>query len=402
MNKLLVVPFALMTIMSAETSANWEIIGLGTLGGNSSDAHDINDFGQIVGQSDIFGNSATHPFMTDANGQNMIDIGTLGGLNAVANSINNSGYVAGASQTSGNIVTHGFTYNSTAGAINDLGEFSSIPTGSGAMSINDSGQVVGGSYTSNGLYTSFVYNPDDQVMTNLGGFGGHFSLATDINNKGQVSGYSSFDKSGGFHAYIANAASLEMNYIGTAGDYRYSFANAINDNGQVIGLSYSYSLNSDSIYYRSFITDENGENIRDLGTLGGLDSNPTDINNLGYVVGTSMIDGSAGTSHAFLYANGGMIDINILDSVISAGWKEILPRAINNNNQIVGIGRLDGDDHYQAFLLSFDLNDIQNTNPVYIPPIPNDISLVPEPSTYAMLIAGVGIIGACTRKINAI
>ena len=76
----------------------YEVIDLGTLGGDSSWASSINDIGQIVGRSD---NSEynCHATLFDATGMgNNIDLGTLGGLfnsYSAATSINNVGQIVG-------------------------------------------------------------------------------------------------------------------------------------------------------------------------------------------------------------------------------------------------------------------------------------------------------------------
>ena len=79
--------------------ANWSINGLGTLGGVTSYARGINDSGQVVGSSNIIGDSAAHAFITGSNGIGMTDLGTLGGTFSFANDINDFGQVVGWTST---------------------------------------------------------------------------------------------------------------------------------------------------------------------------------------------------------------------------------------------------------------------------------------------------------------
>ncbi|NBQ67566.1 MAG: PEP-CTERM sorting domain-containing protein [Nitrosomonadaceae bacterium] len=76
-----------------------------------------------------------------------------------------------------------------------------------------------------------------------------------------------------------------------------------------------------------------------------------------------------------------MIDLSLLSSVVDAGWTDISVSANNDHGQIVGSGKLHG--NTQAFLLS---------------PFP-----VPEPSSYVMLLAGLGLLVfmSCRKKESA-
>jgi len=116
-----------------------EMIDLGTLGGKTSTASDINDHGYIVGRSD--GPRGTGAFIYD--GKAMQDLGALAADSSEAYSINNRGEVVGRSAvpSSGH---HAFLFR--AGRMLDLNKL--IPTGTGwvlteALDINNGGQIVG-------------------------------------------------------------------------------------------------------------------------------------------------------------------------------------------------------------------------------------------------------------------
>jgi len=67
----------------------------------------------------------------------------------------------------------------------------------------------------------------------------------------------------------------------------------------------------------------------DIGTLGGEEASAMDINDLGQMTGWAML--ADGTSHAFLYSNGSMVDVTP-----SFATMKSMGRGINNNAEIVG------------------------------------------------------------------
>jgi probable HAF family extracellular repeat protein len=71
---------------------NGVMVGIGSLGGNTSNAFSINDLGQIVGETAL-SDGEFHAFIYDPNG-GMRDLGTSG-MQSAAHSINNAGVVVG-------------------------------------------------------------------------------------------------------------------------------------------------------------------------------------------------------------------------------------------------------------------------------------------------------------------
>jgi len=217
---------------------------------------------------------------------------------------------------------------------------------------------VGWSTTNTGEHAT-IWN--GTTPTDLGTLGGSFSYAAGINDSGQVVGQM------GGHATIWNGTTPTD--LGTLGGLT-SYAVAINDVGQVVGGSATFNGAGHATIW-------NGTTPTDLGTLpGGHDSVAYAINNLGQVVGSSY---TSGGQHATLWDHGTKIDLNtFLDNATrSAGWVLSIAHGINDSGWIVGdTGNTLHGGEAHAFLL-----------------IP-----VPEPETYAMFLAGLGLMGFMARR----
>jgi probable HAF family extracellular repeat protein len=163
---------------------------LGTLGGPDSFALTVNAIGQAAGFS--FTNSipspntsvpTIDPFFWD--GHKMIDIGTLGGTVGFATTLNNKGQVIGFSDLQGDTSNHAFLW--AGGSLIDLGTLGGENSGAGW--INDSGQVVGTSDLADGTHHAFVWQ--NRKMIDLGTIGDDpCSNGGHINARGQVIGIS--------------------------------------------------------------------------------------------------------------------------------------------------------------------------------------------------------------------
>jgi probable HAF family extracellular repeat protein len=186
------------------------------------------------------------------------------------------------------------------------------------------------------------------TVTPLGGN----TWAYGINNSGQIAGTmnSSYGALYG-QAFVSNAGAGTPTSLGTLGGL-YSSAYHINASGQIAGSSYL----SDGITVHPVLYSYSGGNWTptDLGS-GGLTrefSEAWGINNAGTVVGyigTSDTLGNVTYGYAFQKTGGGALQNlnNLLPG--GSGWTLDAALAINNKNQIVGEGTLNGASH--AFLL---------------------------------------------------
>lgn len=127
---------------------------------------------------------------------------------------------------------------------------------------------------------------------------------------------------------------VEMSTLG--GDN--SIPQALNNVGQVIG--YSYTAGNEQQH--AFVWDS-ANRMQDLGTLGGSYSNARGINDAGQVIGSSGI--ASDRPHAFVWAvTGGMRDLGTLGGGTSNA------HAINRGGQVIGTSYLAGDRQQHAFV----------------------------------------------------
>jgi probable HAF family extracellular repeat protein len=337
---------------------------LGNLGGNTW-AYGVNNAGQVVGwSSPPSGTGGRHAFMTGPDGIGMREFAAFDGAFSTAYDINDTGQVVGITDFRSNA---GMRYAFITGPNGEGVTPFLIANHGRANAVNSEGQVVGTFEGSNEYQHAFI--AIDTRVTDLGGLNPNFpySQGFGINNTGQAVGQSA-TTSGEWHAFLTGPDGVGMRDLGALAGGA-SIAYDINNAAEVAGYSYT----SDK-FQHAFITGPAGQGMRDLGTLGGDKfSYANGINDAGLVVGRSYSEPATcgqpcggveqySASHAFITGphGAGMTDLNSLVD-LPAGVRLIEATDINNAGQVIAVA-------------------------------------IPEPESYLMLLAGLGIVGLVTRR----
>lgn len=209
---------------------------MGTLGGTDATSAFVNDHGQIAGMS--YTNSTINPatgfptqdpFLWDDD--KLLDLGTLGGTYGFPNGINNRGEVVGQSNLVGDSNYHPFLWK--RGVLMDLGTFGGDK--GFASSVNDIGEVVGrAELPGNQIHHAFLWKHGTMIDLGIPPGGGPCSTAYSINSKGQVAGDSGICNVGGppflwEHGVIYNLNDLVL----PGSDLTLVDVDTINDRGEI-------------------------------------------------------------------------------------------------------------------------------------------------------------------------
>ena len=280
-------------------------------------------------------------------------LGTLGGLEGVAWAINNYGDVvgeAGASDgrrhatlwTNGQAIDIGPPNRSSWGvAISNSGQalvadnyhvwlwdedsgLNQIEELLSAYAINNSGQIVG--ISSTGLGSVLWQNGTIVDLWEEIGIG-----AQDINNLGQLAGSIPF---GSLSSHAAFWDGNQVIDLGTLGGL-YGYATRVNDLGQVIGLS-ERPPGGDRIFY-GFFWDQG--QMLDLSNLAGFKVRGVHLNNCGEV----LLPRTGGSDEGF-YVYHKQRGLRPVRGVFGpeAGWWYLYARGMNDAGEIVGSGSMTG------------------------------------------------------------
>jgi probable HAF family extracellular repeat protein len=347
--------------------ARYRVINLGNpLGGKSSAGIAMSNLGWSMGVANLPGDATQHAelWMRGLH----LDLGTLGGPNSAVIFANHSstGQIVGISETAdmdplpetwscAGAFFPTTTHHICLGFVWQNGLMTALPTLGGnngvAASANNLGQVVGWAETAVNdptcvlpqvqQFEAVIWGPGKDQIERLSPLGNDpDSAATAINDSGQVVGISGICQNA-VGAYSATHAVLwqegQPMDLGNIGGHGWNTPAFINNHGQIVGFANASGdvVNGQlTIKFHAFLwTQERG--MRDLGTLpGDALSEALGVNESGQVVGVSY---GAGFSHprGFLWQNGVMTDLNTL---VPAGSTLTLQVAgdINDRGEITG------------------------------------------------------------------
>jgi len=361
----------------ANPPAHYRVTLLPSLGGTNSRGSGINNGQWVSGYSTLAGDQARHAVLWLYG--TPLDLGTLGGPNSSVNwpVKNNVGLVAGISQTatpdplgerwscsaffSGPNPT-GFTCLAFAWK---WGVMRALPTLGGnnafATGANNREEIVG--WAENSVhdptcvapqvlqFRAVVWGPGRRQIRELALLPGDTSsAATAINDQGQVVGISGIcDQAVGRHT-AKHAVLWERNGrvidLGDLGGSTFNTPMAINARGDVVGFAGEPGDDEGNILHAFLWTRRGG--IKALGALpGDVFSEALGINAQGQVVGTSC--DAAGACRAFLWQNDVMTDLNALIGADAPG-KVTTAQDINDLGEITGRALAAGTGTRTAFL----------------------------------------------------
>lgn len=296
-------------------SVTYDVQELPSLGGLLSAGVGINDRGWVTGTSDLPGDAVTHAALW-RDGQ-LTNLGTLGGENsAVAFPSHNDRFVIGFAETA---------------EVNPDGEdWSCNAFFVGPPTRHD---CVG-----------FVWQ--DGRLSALPTLGGHNGFAAGSNRVGQIVGWAENGKADPsctgtqvrqFRAVVWAAGTHRPRQLAPLPGDSTSAAVAINDRGQVVGISGECGTAVGGVSARHAVLWDRQGRPQDLGNLGGAQWNtPVAINERGVVAGFANVPGGSTPAslfpHAFVWtARTGMRDLGTLPGDrLSEGL------GMNDRNQIVG------------------------------------------------------------------
>jgi probable HAF family extracellular repeat protein len=349
---------------SSSQPPKYYVFNLGAPLGGVPEPVGINDLGWISGGANLTNNSVVNAELWVGV---PIDLGTLGGPNSNISWPNHStkGEVAGIAETAEANPYHEswsctafFFPNAPTGDVClgfawRAGVMTPLPAFAGgydsyAAGVNNRGQVVG--WAENGVldstcnnappvnqylqFEAVIWGPGLTEMTQLPPYPGDpDSAATAINDLGQVVGISGICENAVGDQSATHAVLWENGRVinlGNLGAQVWNTPVSLNNHGQVIGFANNTSGNPQGFLWTK------AKGMQALPYIGDDNQGVAyDINELGRIVGISNGGTEPYSARAFLYENGKMNDLNEL-AVGDTSLYLLLAQGINDAGEIVG------------------------------------------------------------------
>lgn len=368
---------ALVAICSAAwaETGTFRVLDLGTLGGDSSSAADIDELGRVVGTADTaevdeYGLPLRHAFLwlpvgIDGMPPGINDLGTLGGDESQGYGIGPGLRVTGSAETPepGAYSDISLAFLWQDGVLSGLGTGGGFPFSAGSA-VNGRGEVGGAVTSALGCIPMLWLPVPDHglpaglsILQPLTDF--IEGAINDLNSQSQAVGMATnaCDAIGGEHAFLwlpepaYGLAAGGHDLTPDLGPYDGGRGWAINEAGQVVGtIEVATSGRTDGFLWQQGLRTV----LPALAETGA--TRPVDINDRGQIVGES-------GGRAALWQDLNVIDLNDLLPPDS-GWTLRRASGINDRGQIVGDGTHNGQS--RAFLLSPDglIAEVPTLDPV--------------------------------------
>ncbi len=282
-----------------------------------------------------------------------------------------------------------------------------IPGSTRAGGINNSGQIVG-SFVAGATTHGFLDTGGSFTTIDMPGASGAGTVASGINDAGQIVG--DFQDGTTTHGFLKVGGSFTPIDVPAPlpppGTVRFTVARGINDAGQIVG---NFGFGTNAADSHGFL--DTGGSFTQLDVPGGFGTAARGINEAGQIVGDFQ---DSTTMHGFLEVGGSFTTIDV------PGARSTSAQGINDAGQIVGYFIDSTGDH--GFLDasgSFTIIDVPGTSFTTAEGINNagqivgtsessfavahgflatPVSMVPEPSSLALLSVGVIVLWTIRRR----
>lgn len=271
----------------------------------------------------------------------IIDLGTLGGTTSRAADLNEARDVVGSSTLTPTAKFQGFLWRD--GDMRQLSVTAELPTF--AHALNEAGQVVGAAVTGPDeavdqrpvLWQNETFLPLELDNTLMGS-------AQAINDAGLIAGHTLGAAANDLLIWQEDTGTWVLTatvpFSGGTG-----VVTAVNNQSQIVGTRSSGAADQAFLYA--------AEAFQDLPGLDTGSSAAFDINDAGHIAGSSTLDGA---ERATLWVNGQPQDLDVLDNVPGAASRAL---GLNNNGLVAGTAQKDGAWHAVLWVEEtvLDLND---------------------------------------------